>query len=66
VIAGAAVVARAGYDNVLVAISSDGGRILYHERMPVPVSMWQPWLAWSGQGGAQAGFFTNPSSRSMA
>lgn len=61
VIAGAAVVERAGYDNVLVAISSDGGRILYHERMPVPVSMWQPWLAWSGQGGgARAGLFTNP------
>jgi hypothetical protein len=61
VIAGAAVVERAGYDNVLVAISGDGGRILYHERMPVPVSMWQPWLAWSGGGGgARAGFFTNP------
>lgn len=61
VIAGAAVVERNGYDNVLVAISNDGGRILYHERMPVPLSMWQPWLAWTGDvGGAQAGFFTNP------
>lgn len=61
VIAGAAVVERNGYDNVLVAISKDGGRILYRERMPVPVSMWQPWLAWTGdRGGAQAGFFTNP------
>ncbi|WP_286182319.1 conjugal transfer protein TraB [Rhizobium sp. ICMP 5592] len=61
VIAGATVVERTGYDNVLVAISREGARILYHERMPVPVSMWQPWLAWSGQsGGARAGFFTNP------
>ncbi|WP_168598208.1 conjugal transfer protein TraB [Rhizobium sp. SG570] len=61
VIAGAAVVERTGYDNVLVAISGDGGRILYHERMPVPVSMWQPWLAWNEQdGGAQAGLFANP------
>jgi apolipoprotein N-acyltransferase len=61
VVAGAAVVERTGYDNVLVAMSSDGGHILYHERMPVPVSMWQPWLAWSGQGGgARAGLFTNP------
>jgi apolipoprotein N-acyltransferase len=61
VIAGTAVVERAGYDNVLVAISRDGGRILYHERMPVPISMWQPWLAWSGRGGgARAGFFNNP------
>jgi hypothetical protein len=61
VIAGAAVIERAGYDNVLVAISSDGGRVLYHQRVPVPASMWQPWLAWSGQdGGARAGFFTNP------
>nr|WP_234908982.1 conjugal transfer protein TraB [Rhizobium rhizogenes] len=61
VIAGAAVVERGGYDNVLVAISGDSGRALYHQRMPVPVSMWQPWLGWSGQdGGARAGFFTNP------
>jgi hypothetical protein len=61
VIAGATVIERAGYDNVLVAISSEGARILYHERMPVPASMWQPWLAWSGRGGgARAGFFTNP------
>jgi apolipoprotein N-acyltransferase len=29
--------------------------------MPVPVSMWQPWLAWTGQGGgARASFFGNP------
>lgn len=61
VIAGAAVVERVGYDNVLVVISGDGGRILYHERMPVPVSMWQPWLAWSGLGGgARTSFFSNP------
>ncbi|MBM7045633.1 conjugal transfer protein TraB [Rhizobium lusitanum] len=61
VIAGASVVERGGYDNVLVAISGDSGRILYHQRMPVPVSMWQPWLGWSGQGGgARAGFFTDP------
>jgi hypothetical protein len=61
VIAGATLVERAGYDNVLVAMSDAGGHVLYRERMPVPVSMWQPWLAWSGQGGgARAGLFTNP------
>ncbi|WP_225968625.1 conjugal transfer protein TraB [Ensifer canadensis] len=61
VIAGAAVIDAAGYDNVMVAISEAEARILYRERMPVPVSMWQPWRAWLGQrGGAHAHFFTNP------
>ncbi len=61
VIAGAAVLEHDGYDNVLVAISADRSVILYRERMPVPVSMWQPWRAWMGQGGgARAHFFANP------
>jgi hypothetical protein len=63
VIAGAAVIGGQGYDNVMVAISSSGARILYRERMPVPVSMWQPWLQWTGQGGgARAHLFGNPAS----
>lgn len=45
VIAGAAVLDSGGYDNVMVEISADEARILYRERMPVPVSMWQPWRA---------------------
>lgn len=61
VIAGAAVIDPRGYDNVMVAISADAANILYRERMPVPGSMWQPWLRWSGQGGgARADFFGNP------
>lgn len=61
VIAGAAVIDERGYDNVMVAISAEEARVLYLERMPVPVSMWQPWLAWTGQsGGARAHLFTNP------
>lgn len=61
VIAGAAVIDRSGYDNVLVAISAEGARVLYRERMPVPVSMWQPWRAWSGEaGGARAHLFADP------
>ncbi|MBB4243586.1 apolipoprotein N-acyltransferase [Rhizobium tropici] len=61
VIAGAAVIDAGGYDNVLVAISGDGARIVYRERMPVPGSMWQPWRALLGQsGGARAHFFENP------
>ncbi|WP_273772451.1 conjugal transfer protein TraB [Brucella intermedia] len=61
VIAGASVPKRQGYDNVLVAISANRSDILYRERMPVPVSMWQPWRAWKGQGGgASADFFANP------
>ncbi|WP_234811242.1 conjugal transfer protein TraB [Xaviernesmea oryzae] len=60
-IAGAAVIDPIGYDNVMVAISADELRILYRERMPVPVSMWQPWRAETGQGGgAHAQFFDNP------
>ena len=61
VIAGAAVIDAAGYDNVMVAISDAEARILYRERMPVPLSMWQPWREWMGQrGGARADFFANP------
>lgn len=61
VIAGAAVIDSRAYDNVMVAISTDGARVLYRERMPVPVSMWQPWRAWTGQGGgARAHLFDNP------
>lgn len=61
VIAGAAVLDAYGYDNILVAVSHDQARILYRERMPVPVSMWQPWKSWMGRGdGARAHFFANP------
>lgn len=61
VIAGAAVIDPRGYDNVMVAISAGAAEVLYHERMPVPGSMWQPWLQWTGQGGgAWADFFGNP------
>jgi hypothetical protein len=61
VIAGAAVIDPGGYDNVMVTISADEARILYRERMPVPVSMWQPWGAWTRQGeGARANLFGNP------
>ncbi|WP_234902356.1 conjugal transfer protein TraB [Agrobacterium rubi] len=61
VIAGAAVIDAAGYDNVMVAISATEARILYRQRMPVPVAMWQPWRAWLGGGGsARAHFLANP------
>ncbi|WP_236016320.1 conjugal transfer protein TraB [Brucella endophytica] len=61
VLAGAAVIDQAGYDNVMVAISGPEARILYRERMPLPVSMWQPWRAWTGQGGgARVHLFANP------
>ncbi|MFN7025650.1 MAG: conjugal transfer protein TraB [Pseudorhizobium sp.] len=56
VIGGAALVDPVGYDNAMVEISAIGSRILYKERMPVPVSMWQPWRT----GGARAHFFANP------
>lgn len=61
VIAGAAIVHPEGYDNAMIEIGTSWAHELYDERMPVPVSMWQPWLAWIGQGGgARANFFGNP------
>ncbi len=61
VLAGASMVEPDGYDNVMVSITRDGGSPIYRERMPVPVSMWQPWLAWLGRsGGAHTNFFANP------
>ncbi len=61
VIGGAVVVGAEGYDNVMVEVTGRGAQILYRERMPVPVAMWQPWLALTGQsGGARAQFFANP------
>ncbi len=61
VITGAAVIDPGGYDNVMTVISADAADVVYRERMPVPGSMWQPWLRWSGQGGgARADFFGNP------
>lgn len=61
VITGAIVVADSGYDNVIMGISADTTAVLYRQRMPVPVSMWQPWLSLTGGGGgAKAHFFANP------
>lgn len=53
---GAIVIDPTGYDNVMVEIDGAGGEVIYRERMPVPVSMWQPWTT----GGAHAHFFANP------
>lgn len=56
---GGIVVNESGYDNVMVELTAEGTRILYKERMPVPVSMWRPWAS----GGASAQFFGNPTGR---
>ena len=58
-VGGAVVVNESGYDNVMIELTSEGTRILYRERMPVPVSMWRPWAS----GGASAQFFGNPIGR---
>jgi len=61
VLSGAAMVDKDAYDNVIMQSSAAGSEILYRQRMPVPVSMWQPWLAWIGEGtGARAYIFANP------
>jgi hypothetical protein len=56
VLGGAIVLNDIGYDNVMVMVSASGSRLAYAQRMPVPVSMWQPWTT----GGARADFFANP------
>ena len=58
-VGGAVVVNESGYDNVMIELTSEGTRILYGERMPVPVSMWRPWAS----GGASAQFLGNPTGR---
>ncbi|GEC17670.1 hypothetical protein J2S34_003605 [Nitrobacter winogradskyi] len=61
VIGGAAVVDPDGYDNALIEIDWTGTRVIYRQRMPVPLSMWQPWRAWlDAAGGARANLFQNP------
>lgn len=53
---GAIVIDEEGYDNVMVEVSGEGTGVIYRERMPVPVSMWQPWTT----DGARAHLFANP------
>lgn len=52
-IGGAVVLADDGYENLMMAVTAQGGEVLYRQRVPVPVSMWQPWTT----GGARADFF---------
>lgn len=56
---GAVVVNESGYDNVMIELTGEGARVLYRERMPVPISMWRPWAS----GGASAQFFGDPTGR---
>tara|TARA_R110000787_G_scaffold9696_1_gene33585 strand:+ start:206 stop:1396 length:1191 start_codon:yes stop_codon:yes gene_type:complete len=53
---GAILVSAEGYDNVMIEVSGKVAQTLYRERMPVPVSMWQPWAS----GGATAHVFGKP------
>ena len=58
---GAVIVDESGYDNVMLELSGRGAAVRYRERMPVPVSMWQPWLNLLGTpAGARADVFANP------
>lgn len=61
VFGGGVIVDATGYDNVMLELSGRHAVVRYRERMPVPVSMWQPWLSLLGQpAGARADFFANP------
>ena len=56
VIGGGVVLQANDYENLMITVTSAGSNELYRQRMPVPISMWQPWSA----GGAEADFFRNP------
>ncbi|HHB94356.1 MAG TPA: hypothetical protein ENK88_04345, partial [Campylobacterales bacterium] len=45
-----------GYDNVLVELNNTTSKIIYKQRVPVPISMWKPW----SEQGAKAYPFQNP------
>jgi hypothetical protein len=58
---GAVIVNETGYDSVMLEVNSQATVVRYRQRMPVPVSMWQPWLSLVGApAGARANFFANP------
>ncbi len=58
---GAVIVDETGYDSVMLELKGRGASVRYRQRMPVPVSMWQPWLSLVGApAGARADFFANP------
>ena len=45
----------------MVALGRTGAKVLYRQRVPVPVAMWQPWQPWLGlTGGARATLFGAP------
>ncbi len=58
---GAVIADQSGYDNVMLELKGKGTSLRYRQRMPVPISMWQPWLSlvWE-PAGARADFFVNP------
>ena len=56
VIGGAIVLREEGYENVMIEVAGQSSRIIYRQRMPVPLSMWRPWAI----DGATASFFGNP------
>ncbi len=43
VIAGATIVRPNGYENVLLRLSGEDVDVIYRQRLPVPLAMWQPW-----------------------
>lgn len=53
---GAEVPTGTSYDNALVRVNSEGSQVLYKQRMPVPISMYQPWA----ETGANAYWFADP------
>lgn len=56
VLIGADLPAGEASDNVIMELSPSGDRVLYRQRLPMPVSLWRPWATT----GVRAHWFSNP------
>jgi hypothetical protein len=45
-----------GLDNVVIAVSGTSARIVYRQRMPMPIARWRPWA----KDGFRAAWWANP------
>lgn len=56
IVLGAELPSGNGYENSMIEISEAGAKVVYRQRMPVPVSMWKPWA----DDGVKAYWFSYP------
>jgi len=61
ILAGATIINKeiGGYDNALMEITHNSNKVIYKQRVPVPITMWRPW----NEQGANAYPFQTPTIR---